>query len=279
MAGPFIEADELFACANDPKVRIVDARSLPHGPVAAGTLTGAERYAAGHIPGAVYLDYAVDLADPATPYAARVAPPELFAAAVGSRGIGDDTAIVVYDDGDVPYAARVLWMFRYYGHDAVQVLAGGLPAWLAAGFPLSTEAPLYAAATFTPKVRPELRATRDDVLDIAERRSAAQLVETQRESSYKLRDRNIPGAVRISGDALLEDERGGRVAPRETLDALVDGAGLDRGKHTIVTCGSGVAASGSYLALLEAGFTDLAVYDGSWAEWSHEGLPTVPKNS
>jgi len=277
MAGPFIEADALYARRDDPTLRIVDARSVPHGAPGPVTVTGAELYADGHIPGAVHLDYADHLADPATPWAARVAPAERFARAVGAFGIGDETTVVAYDDGDVPYAARMLWMFRYYGHDSVFVLAGGIGAWRAAGYPVTTDVPAYPAATFTPRVRPSLRATRDDVLSVAEGRSGAQLVETQRDKTYAMRDRDIPGAVRISGNALLEDARGGRVAPRETLDALVDNAGLDRDKHTIVTCGSGVSAAGSYLALLEAGFTDLAVYDGSWAEWTHDALPTVQK--
>jgi thiosulfate/3-mercaptopyruvate sulfurtransferase len=277
VAGPFIEAAALYARRDDPSVRIVDARSVPHGAPGPVTVTGAELYADGHIPGAVHIDYADHLADPATPWAARVAPAERFAHAVGAFGIGDDTTVVAYDDGDIPYAARMLWMFRYYGHDAVLVLAGGIGAWRAAGYPVTTEVPSFPPATFTPHVRPSLRATRDDVLSVAEGRSHAQLVETQRDKTYAMRDRDIPGAVRISGNALLEDARGGRVAPREKLDALVESAGLDRAKHTIVTCGSGVSASGSYLALLEAGFTDLAVYDGSWAEWTHDALPTVPK--
>jgi thiosulfate/3-mercaptopyruvate sulfurtransferase len=142
---------------------------------------------------------------------------------------------------------------------------------------VTTEIPSYPPATFTPRVRPELRASREDVLAVAQGRSDAQLLETQRDKTYALRQVDIAGAKRLSGSRLLEDDRGGRIAPRETLEALVAGAGLDPGKRTIVTCGSGVSASGSYLALLEAGFSDVAVYDGSWLEWSHDGLPTVPK--
>jgi thiosulfate/3-mercaptopyruvate sulfurtransferase len=75
----------------------------------------------------------------------------------------------------------------------------------------------------------------------------------------------------------LEDARGGRVAGGDRLDALVKQAHLDRGKRTIVSCGSGVSAAGSYYALKAAGFADVAVYVGSWMEWQHDGLPTVPK--
>ena len=80
--------------------------------------------------------------------------------------------------------------------------------------------------------------------------------------------------------ALARDKRGSHLAlTLARLDDLVAKAGLDKSKRTIVSCGSGVGASGAYLALCEAGFTNVAVYDGSWMEWSHDQLPTVPKKS
>jgi len=277
MAGTFVEVDWVRMHADDAGLRIVDARSRPHGAPDLVAPTGAEQYAAGHVPGAIQLDYAHELADPATPYATRVAPAALFARALGERGIGDAHTIVAYDDGDVPYAARFVWMCRYYGHDDVHVMAGGFKEWRAAGLPVTTEVPSFAPAVFTPRVRPALRATRDEVIAASAGRADVQLLETQRDKTYALRERDIAGAKRLSGSLLLEDARGGRIAPKATLDALVDDLGLDRHKRTIVSCGSGVSASGSYLALLEAGFSDVAVYDGSWLEWSHDDLPTVPK--
>jgi thiosulfate/3-mercaptopyruvate sulfurtransferase len=262
---------------HDPNVRIVDTRSKPHGAPNLDAPSGAEQYAAGHIPGAIHLDYADHLSDPATPYALRVAPPEHFAAVLGANGIGDETLVLAYDDGDVPYAARLIWMLAYYGHDAARVLAGGFKAWRAAGGEQTTHVPVYPARVFSSRVRPQLRATREDVLAVAQGRSDAQLLETQRNRTYALRDHDIAGSVRLSGNDLLDDNDGGRVVPRERLDELVDARGLDRAKRTIVTCGSGVSASGAYLALLAAGFSDVAVYDGSWMEWAHDGLPAVPK--
>jgi thiosulfate/3-mercaptopyruvate sulfurtransferase len=274
----FVEIAWLAERRGDPRVRVVDARSVPHGGVVAMP-SGREQYAAGHVPGAVHLDYADDLSDPATPYAARVAPPEAFARVMGEHGIGDDSIVIAYDAGTIPFAARIVWMLRYYGHDDAHVLAGGFPAWVAAGYPVQTTTPAYARATFTPRVRPELRASRDEVLAIAEGRSPVQLVETQRDQTYAQRDRDIAGAVRISGNLLLEDARGGRVAPQATLDRLVRDAKLDKHARTVVSCGSGVSASGAWLALREAGFDDLAVYDGSWMEWEHDALPTVAKSA
>jgi thiosulfate/3-mercaptopyruvate sulfurtransferase len=274
----FVEITWLAEHRGDPRVRCIDARSVPHGGAVAMP-SGREQYAAGHIPGAVHLDYAEDLSDPATPYAARVAPPELFARVMGEHGIGDDTIVLAYDAGTIPFAARIVWMLRYYGHDEAYVLAGGYPAWVAAGYPVQTDAPAVTPATFTPRARPELRATRDEVLAIAEGRSPVQLVETQRDQTYAQRDRDIKGAVRVSGNALLEDARGGRVADGATLERLTREAALDPHARTIVTCGSGVSASGAWLALREAGFGDVAVYDGSWMEWEHDALPTVEKTA
>lgn len=279
MTEPFVDLAWLQMHRSDVNVRLVDTRSKPHGVPDLVAPTGAEQYAAGHIPGAVHLDYAEHLKDPATPYALRVAPPERFADVLGAHGIGDDTTVLAYDDGDVPYAARLVWMLRYYGHDDVRILAGGFKAYVTAGLPTTSDVPTFPPRRLTPQVRPHLRASRDDVLAVAEGRSDVQLLETQRNKTYALRNDDIKGTVRLSGNELLDDAAGGRIVPRARLDALIAERNLDPGKRTIVTCGSGVSASGAYLALLEAGFTDLAVYDGSWMEWSHDNLPTMPKRA
>jgi len=273
----FVEVPWLLAHQNDSRVRIIDARSAPHGGHDSSAKSGGEQYAAGHIPGAVHLDYADHLADPATPHAVRAAPAERFAQMLSEHGIGDEHTIVAYDDGTVPYAARLVWMCRYYGHDDVHVLAGGLPAWRASGGATTADVPSFPQATFTTRTRPHLRASRDEVLSVALGQNDAQLLETQRDATYAQRDRDIPNAKRLSASFLLEDARGGRLAPAERIRAAVDALGLDRSKRTIVSCGSGVGASGAYLALLADGFSDVAVYDGSWMEWTHHGLPTVPK--
>lgn len=279
MAELFIDLEWLAAHRDDRDVRIVDTRSKPHGSPDPHALSGAEQYARGHIPGAVHLDYADHLRDEATPHATRVAAPEYLAAVLGANGIGDATTVVAYDDGTVPYAARLVWMLRYVGHDASHILGGGFAAYRTAGGETTIAVPTPRPALFTVRLRPELRATRDDVLAVAEGDVDVQLVETQRNATYAARDRDIAGSIRLSGNDLLDDADGGRIVPRERLDELIDERGLDRAKRTIVTCGSGVSASGAYIALLAAGFTDVAVYDGSWLEWQHEGLPTVPKTA
>jgi thiosulfate/3-mercaptopyruvate sulfurtransferase len=276
MSDVFVDVDWLRANLDDPRLRIVDARNVPHG----GTVvmpSGLEQYHGGHLPNAIYLDYAHELADPQTPYAIRVAPAEAFARALNAKGIGDDAIVVAYDDGTIPFAARIVWMLHYYGHDTAFILAGGLRAWLEVGGTLTQDVPEFSASTFTPHPRPELRATRDEVLAISDGRLDEQLLETQRDTTYAQRDHDIKGAIRLSASRLLEDANGGRIAAPETLRELIAHASLDPDKRTVVSCGSGVSAAGSYFALKAAGFRDLAVYDGSWMEWNHDGLPIVPK--
>ncbi len=276
MPDPFVEVSWLLKYIGDPRLRIVDARNIPHGAPSAAP-TGPQEYAAGHIRAAIYLDYAQELGDPATPYAARIAPAETFARTVGAKGIGSDAIVVAYDAATVPYAARIVWNFRYYGHVAAYVLAGGLPAWIAAGQAVTTEMPDFAPATFRAIEQPRVRATRSEVLDAIAGRSPAQLLETQRDTTYALRDEDIAGFVRLSGSQLLDDRRGGRMADPDVVARLIAERGLDRTQRTIVSCGSGVSAAGSYFALKAAGFTDVAVYDGSWLEWKHDALPVVAK--
>jgi thiosulfate/3-mercaptopyruvate sulfurtransferase len=272
----FVTIGELVANLDDPRLRIVDARNVPHGG-ANVTPGGSDQYLAAHIPQAIHLDYAYELADPATPYAARVAPDVRFAQALGSKGIGDDSIVVAYDDGALTFAARIVWMLNYYGHDQAYILAGGIRSWIDTGHVLTQDLPEFTPVIFTPRPRPELRASREEVLAVSEGREDAQLVETQRNANYDARALDMQGSVRLSGQDLLEDARGGQIAPPEKLEKLVTERALDKNKRTIVSCGSGVAAAGSYFALKAAGFHDVAVYDGSWLEWSHDGLPTVSK--
>ena len=87
---------------------------------------------------------------------------------MGEHGIGDDTIVIAYDAGTIPFAARLVWMLRYYGHDEAYVLAGGFPAWVAAGYPVADRPPRDRPGDVHPRAHAELRASRDEVLAIAD---------------------------------------------------------------------------------------------------------------
>ena len=129
----------LAAHLDDPSVRIVDMRHYVRA-VSGGSfraVSGREAYQQGHIPGAVFVDFASDLSEPGDDLL-NILPPDHFAALMGRLGIGNDSTVVVYDDQGGTWAARLWWALRYYGHDAVRVLNGGLTKWTAEGRPLET---------------------------------------------------------------------------------------------------------------------------------------------
>src|SRR5579862_5054747 len=129
MTGVLITASGLagLIAAGRP-VTLLDVRWRLGGP------PGRELYAAGHVPGAVFVDLDRDLAAPPGPGGRHPMPAAAgFEAAMRRAGVRDRRPVVVYDDADSTAAARAWWLLRYFGHDQVQVLDGGFRAWTAAG--------------------------------------------------------------------------------------------------------------------------------------------------
>ncbi|HST40668.1 MAG TPA: rhodanese-like domain-containing protein, partial [Conexibacter sp.] len=138
-----IDAAALDAHRDEPGLLIFDATVLLQRPPEGGpyeVLSGRAGYDAGHVPGAAFADLAGALSDPDAPRSFTLPSAERFAAAAGALGIGPDSHVVVYAQEATMWATRLWWLLRYFGFDAVSVLDGGLPAWTAAGLPLSTEA-------------------------------------------------------------------------------------------------------------------------------------------
>lgn len=262
---------------DDPNVRIVDMRGVVATETVAQGVQKAhyrgkrDEYLAGHIPGAVYLDWTRDIVDPDDPVEAQVAPPERIAQVFGKAGIGDGTTVVAYDDHPTSqFATRLWWVLRYYGHDAVQVLDGGLPQWKREGRPLSTDVPSYPPAVFTPHRRPEWRVTAEEVLaslddpdvTLADARDSGQYSGAVRRGP---RGGRIPGALHIPRERFVDAE--GRFRSDEELRAIVEEAGIGPAHRVIAYCNGGVAATVALFGLSLLEYPRLANYDGSWNEW------------
>src|SRR5437899_5633258 len=144
---------------NDPHIRIVDmrgyVRTVERNGVQNAQYVGArDEYEQGHIPGAVYIDWSRDIVDPNDPVEAQVASADRFAEVMGRLGIGDEHLVVAYDaHPTAQFATRLWWALRYYGHDQVVVLNGGLPKWQREHLPMIDVVPDYPPATFTPVVQ------------------------------------------------------------------------------------------------------------------------------
>ena len=272
---------------DDPTLRIVDIRGyvkkrdLGNGRQEADYLPARDEYDEAHLPGAVYVDWTRDIADPDDTVPVQIAPPDRFAALMGSLGIGDGTHVVVYDHAGGQFATRLWWALTYYGHDRVSVLDGGWRKWTAEGRPTTAEVPDPHPAPFDPRPRPGLRAEAEEVL-AASRGGSAFILDARDEGQYagavargEGRAGRVPGAEHLHADTLL-DPKSGTFRSYRDLHVKLREAGVpeDRDEPIVAYCNGGVAATVPLFALHRLGYRNLANYDGSWNEWGiREDLP------
>jgi thiosulfate/3-mercaptopyruvate sulfurtransferase len=172
------------------------------------------------------------------------------------------------------WATRLWWLLRYFGFDSVSVLDGGLPSWVAAGLPLSADLAAFPKATFPARPRPELRATRGDVVGGAwgclVNALAPNVFRGEGPTSYS-RPGRIPGSVNAPAAELL-DSGTGRFLPPDALRARL--AHVLETPGVVAYCGGGISATIVIFALAMLGRDDISLYDGSLAEWSAD--PSLP---
>ena len=248
-------------------VRVVDVRWRPDG-------SAARVFEAGHVPGAVHLDWRADLAAVPTEEdgpALHLAAADQAAAAFGNAGIGDGAAVVLYDDTLSLYAAWTWWALRAMGHESARILDGGFGAWEAARRPISTASVPHAPATFTPRANPRLRLSTTDVRALLGS-SDVQLIDARPNAEYRGFEGNarrlghIPGAISVPVGAM--HERGLQtLRAADELRSQVHGANVARGRRLVCYDSSGVGAAKLAFVLSLLGHDDVAVYDGGWTEW------------
>jgi thiosulfate/3-mercaptopyruvate sulfurtransferase len=266
-ASALVSTEWLGGHLRDPDLKVVDGTYfLPNVPRDARA-----EFEQRHIPGAVWFDIE-DIKDPANPLPHMLPSPAEFARKVGALGLGDGDRIVAYDVHGLMSAARVWWMFRVFGHDAVAVLDGGLPKWLREGRPTDSGPAQPRPASFTPRFRPQLVRDLAELRDelrrggqVADARSAARFTGAEPEIRPGLKSGHMPGAKNLPFGALLRSD--GTFLPPADIIAKFRAAGVDPGRPVTTTCGSGVTACILGLGLYLTGKDDAAVYDGSWSEW------------
>jgi thiosulfate/3-mercaptopyruvate sulfurtransferase len=276
-----ISAAELAPHVSDPDWLVVDCRFELGKPE-----TGERAYAAGHIPHAIYAHLDRDLAAAVTAQSGRhpLPQPEKFAATLAGWGLTPTTQVVAYDADNSAYAARLWWLLRWVGHEAVAVLDGGFKAWNAHGLPITTEAPRRRAGNFVARPNRDMwldagevgeRVRRDDwrLLDArAPERFAGTVEPIDPVAGHVAGARNHPFASNLGSDA--------RFLPvqelRRRLEQSQAGVADD---HTIVMCGSGVTACNLLLAMEAAGKRGARLYAGSWSEWIRDPSRPIKKGT
>jgi thiosulfate/3-mercaptopyruvate sulfurtransferase len=281
-----VETSWLLEHLNDPHLRIVDmrgyVRTVERDGVQDALYVGArDEYQQGHIPGALYIDWSSDIVDPGDDVEAQVAPAAQFGLLLGRLGIGDQHLVVAYDAHPASqFATRLWWALKYYGHNQVVVLNGGLPKWQRENLPLNTTIPSYSPAVFTPIVQPELRATASDVLALLGQQDAT-LIDARERGQYTGeivrghgRAGHIPGALSLPREELI-DPTTGTFRSSEELARIFASAGVVPEQRVVAYCNGGVAATTVLFSLAMLGYPRLTNYDGSWNEWGkRQDLPT-----
>ncbi len=265
---------------HDPEWVVMDCRFSLSDPDA-----GLRAYQKGHIPGARYAHLNNDLSSPVTPTSGRhpLPDPAVLAQRLGQWGIDNHKQVVVYDDSFGAMAARLWWLLRWLGHDAVALLDGGLPKWQREGHPLTSEVSAIQTTSFTPHLRPALWVDSKSVQQ-AVMQSDRLVIDARAEERFNGEieplDRvagHIPGSINlpfednlhISGKFLPEDEL------RELYTGMLDDV---KPEQVIQMCGSGVTACHNILAMEHAGLKGARLYAGSWSEWITDASRPVARD-
>jgi thiosulfate/3-mercaptopyruvate sulfurtransferase len=258
VVSPLIDVTELAARLDE--VTLLDVRYRTGGP------HGREEHAAGHVPGAAFVDLDSELAAVPGPCGRHPLPePDVFVGAMQRAGVSADRPVVVYDDWAGHAAARCWWLLRHHGHPDVRVLDGGWSAWTAAGLPAETGAVAGEPGSFDgrPGSMPVVEA--EAVLEVAV------LVDARAGERFRGETEpidpvagHVPGAVNVPTSTNLRSD--GTFRPAAELAALYAAVGATPGVDVAAYCGSGVTACHDLLAKEVAGVR-AALYAGSWSEW------------
>lgn len=235
---------------------------------------GRTAYRAGHIHGAVYAHLEEDLSAPKTAQSGRhpLPDPAQLATKLGAWGIDRHSQVIAYDADNGAHAARLWWLLRWLGHEAVAVLDGGFKCWQAAGYPVDQASPRLIGRLFQAQLRSNFfvgaeevaqRVTQPDwrVLDArAPERYAGTVEPIDPIAGHIPGAHNYPFARNLSADA--------RFLPAADLRTRFEQAlGEVNSHHAIAMCGSGVTACHNLLAMEVAGLSGARLYAGSWSEW------------
>lgn len=224
------------------------------------------------IAGAQLFDIDQRLSDALSPLPHTMPTPEHFQRELRRLGLSQHHPVVVYDRYGVYSSPRAWWMLQAMGHPAVAVLDGGLPAWIASGGALSALQPPTADGDFIARPQPArfcdadavARALADGTPRVLDARSAARFAGREAEPRPGLRQGHMPGALNLPFVRVLDN---GQLLPTDGLRATFAALGLEPEQPLIFSCGSGVTACVLALAATLAGYRQLCVYDGSWADW------------
>jgi thiosulfate/3-mercaptopyruvate sulfurtransferase len=234
-------------------------------------------YDEGHIPGAIKLHWREDLQDPVE---RDLVEKDAFEQLMGSRGIANETTIVLYGDKNNWFAAYAYWYLKIYGHEDVRILDGGRQKWIDESRELTTDEPQVSPASYSARERDETIRTRRDAVLQTIGRDALVDVRSPQEYSGELiaapgyeqegaqRAGHIPTAQSIPWAQAVKDD--GTFKSADELRELYGAKGITPDRSVTAYCRIGERSAHTWFVLRELlGYEDVRNYDGSWTEWGN----------
>jgi thiosulfate/3-mercaptopyruvate sulfurtransferase len=270
MTSPILSSSALNNLLNDPKLVLLDCSITK-------VTGGGSSHESQTIPGAMVVNLKQDFSDTSGRFPNTVPTPDQFKSTCERLGISNDSKVVVFDNIGVYSAPRLWWLFKVMGHDQVQVLNGGVPAWSEAGYAtidratIPEDTTLPKTTSYDTNYRADHVILHEDILTnvdtchftIIDARSNGRFDGSTPEPREGLRSGSIPNSKNLPYQAVLD---GHCLKSKEELTQVFGGFSTE--KEIIYSCGSGLTACIILLAGQIVGKKSMRVYDGSWTEWA-----------
>lgn len=252
-----------------PQWLVIDCRFDLQDPEA-----GLRAWRKSHVPGACYAHMEEDLSGPVDDHSGRhpLPDPVSLCRTLGYWGIEAGVQVVVYDQSDGAYAARLWWLLRWLGHDAVAILDGGWERWIREGHPTSAALELPRGVVFdglpktdwvisTENLQRHLQDDHWRILDVRDgQRFRGEIEPIDPVAGH------IPGARNLPYREFV-DQNGEFLPAHRLRSRLLRGLGGIPTERAVFMCGSGVSACHGLMAMELAALSGARLYAGSWSEW------------
>ena len=269
----FVEPKILMTKIDKLSFKILDATFyLPDSG-----LNAEEEYKKKHIPGAVFFDIN-KVADPNNSLPHMIPQKDLFSKMMQNLGLNNEDEIVIYDNSSFLSSARAWFLFRYFGHNKVSIMQGGLENWKNSGGNISQENVVIKKGNYTAKDEKKdlvvnldqmIIATQNKEKIILDARSKQRFLGEAKEPRPNLPSGHIPNSKSLPSSVLIN--KNGYLKSKEDINKILDDINVNPNDKIIATCGSGVSACVISIALYCLGKKNVPIYDGSWTEWASSG--------
>lgn len=269
----FVEPSTLMSKIDNINLKILDATFyLPDSG-----LIAEEEYKKKHIPNAIFFDIN-KIADPNNSLPHMIPSKDLFSKMMQNIGLNKDDEIIIYDNSPFLSSARAWFLFRYFGHDKIFIMQGGVKNWENNGGNITNGNVVLEKGNYIASAeRKELVVNLDQMIlasqnkenVILDARSRKRFLGEALEPRPNLPSGHIPNSQSLPSSDLINKD--GYLKSKDEINQIFSNIKVNTNDKIIATCGSGVSACVISIALFCLGKKDIPIYDGSWTEWASSG--------